>query len=91
MTRQEFGEIFEDFDTNDDGLVYHAEFMAEWRRMELGDAMSAIVLFNRTDTDGDGIITSDPDLDRVFVLFDLDGDHLVSEPEFVIVWTSLST
>ncbi|XP_025114326.1 uncharacterized protein LOC112576236 [Pomacea canaliculata] len=83
--------IFKLFDTDGDNQVARAEFVAKWQALKLGDAMSAIFLFQHADTDGDGILSMDPDLPRVFKFFDLNGDGVVSEPEFVVAWSSLSS
>ncbi|XP_046331993.1 uncharacterized protein LOC124115159 [Haliotis rufescens] len=91
LTKLEVADIFTAFDGNGDGTIAEAEFTAHWQSRNLGSVLAAVYLFHRADTDQNGIITRTPDMDRVFSYFDLDDNGKVSEPEFVVVWASLTS
>ncbi|KAL3882847.1 hypothetical protein ACJMK2_029151 [Sinanodonta woodiana] len=91
LTEAEVDDIFTQFDIDGDNRVNEAEFVKHWTDLNLGQNVSALVLFTRADTDGDGHISRNPDMGRIFYYFDRDGDHKVSLPEFVTVWYSLSS
>ncbi|XP_046566574.1 uncharacterized protein LOC124275129 [Haliotis rubra] len=91
LTKAEVADIFSAFDVNGDGTIVESEFTAHWQSRNLGSVLSAVYLFHRADTDQNGIITRTPDMDRVFSYFDLDDNGKVSEPEFVVVWASLTS
>nr|KAG5712579.1 hypothetical protein BaRGS_011553 [Batillaria attramentaria] len=75
LTTQEVDEIFSDFDLDGDNQIQQLEFVRGWIKQGLGDEVGAAFLFSRADTDGDGSISVDPDLQRVFGYFDIDGQR----------------
>lgn len=60
--------------TADNNLVERAEFIRAWHDRGLGSEESANALFQKADTDGDGVINMDPDVKRVFKYFDMNGE-----------------
>ncbi|XP_060597169.1 uncharacterized protein LOC132751075 [Ruditapes philippinarum] len=90
LSLEEMGDIFHNFDINDDQCIDETEFIAHWTNLKLGDLDAAIRLFHHADTDRDGCIEKDPDYSRLFYYFDRDGDGKISEMEFKRVWYGLS-
>ncbi|XP_067660666.1 uncharacterized protein [Haliotis asinina] len=91
LTKTEVVRIFTAFDGNGDGRVTETEFTAYWQKKNLGDLQAAVYMFHRADTDNNGVLTVTPDLDRVFSYFDTDSNTKVSEAEFAVVWSSLTS
>jgi len=46
------------------------EFLVVWQEKTLGTAGNARTLFHHADTDNNGVLTKNPDLNRVFYYFD---------------------
>ncbi|XP_046566591.1 probable calcium-binding protein CML10 isoform X2 [Haliotis rubra] len=91
LTKTEVVRIFTAFDGNGDGRVTETEFTGYWQKENLGDLQAAVYLFHRADTDNNGVLTVTPDLDRVFSYFDTDTNAKVTEAEFAVVWSSLTS
>ncbi|KAL8598169.1 hypothetical protein ACOMHN_043240 [Nucella lapillus] len=91
LGKNEVDRVFEEFDLDGDGRVEPGEFGVEFERRGLGSRDRARLLFQRVDTDHDGVISRFPDIGRVFQFFDIDGDGAITEMEFVIIWSSMSS
>ncbi|KAL5011715.1 hypothetical protein ScPMuIL_010266 [Solemya velum] len=91
LTDAEFHDIFSMFDIDPkDGVVTSHEFVEHWLQRRLGGPMEAVVLFNHLDVNRDGIINGERDLTGLFKMFDRNGDHSISQSEFVIQWVKIS-
>ncbi|KAK3598825.1 hypothetical protein CHS0354_007431 [Potamilus streckersoni] len=90
ITENRVHEIFAKFDSNGDGHVNEQEFLQQWKILNLGREDHASFLFQQVDTDRDGQLSQIPDISRIYSFFDRDGDHRVSEDEFLMIWYSIS-
>ncbi|KAL3882789.1 hypothetical protein ACJMK2_029152 [Sinanodonta woodiana] len=90
ITEDRVHELFFQFDLNGDGHVSEQEFLKEWSILNLGREDHASFLFQQVDTDRDGQLSQNPDISRVYSFFDTNGDHRVSEDEFLTIWYSIS-
>ncbi|KAL3871299.1 hypothetical protein ACJMK2_039339 [Sinanodonta woodiana] len=89
LTYNELEAIFGLFDANNDSTVTQAEFLSDWTDVyKIGGPGEAQGLFQRADTNGDGVITKD-DMPAIFKYFDMDGDHYVDLNEFLTQWGQL--
>ncbi|KAK7095397.1 uncharacterized protein [Littorina saxatilis] len=89
LTQADLRQIFLNFDVNKDSSITQAEFVNDWTQLyTLGSPQEAATLFGRADTDKDGAIT-DKDLPAIFSFFDMDGNGLVDQNEFLTQWGDL--
>lgn len=56
----------------EDGVIRVDEFIIDWNSRNLGESSRTVKFFYNLDTNGDGVITMDPDLPRIFHFFDRD-------------------
>ncbi|XP_033732394.1 uncharacterized protein LOC117321886 [Pecten maximus] len=87
----EFRHLFMGFDAwPEDGRVSEHEFIAGWTayHSELTEDRSTALFFLRTDLDHDGSVTAS-DVDKLFHMFDENGDNSVSDREFCDAFTAM--
>ncbi|XP_021362410.1 uncharacterized protein LOC110456165 [Mizuhopecten yessoensis] len=91
LSDTEFRKLFMNFDSwPEDQQISEHEFIAGWSdpHSEFSEASSAALFFFRTDLDHNGLV-SIQDVDKLFNMFDENGNHDVSKAEFCDAFTAM--
>jgi len=88
ITEPEFGGIYSIMDANNDSKVMEPEFSAVWKGLTQYSDEHVHAYFRLADTDRNGEVDK-ADYDRVYQIFDADGDGSVSAMEFSDEWQEI--
>jgi len=85
VTEEEFGRIYSSMDTNNDTKVTWPEFQIVWKSITQYSDEHVHAYFRLADTDRN-LEVDKADSDRIYQIFDEDGDGTVSAKEFSDEW-----